>query len=80
MLVGKVLLIEAKLLIVFFVNGISAHLVGTVEADAGIHARVDGAREDEAAVVVGVFANQVDASGRSVDNAFVSKALLEKRF
>ena len=75
-----VFLVHAKLTIVLLVDGVGADLVGAIEADAGVDTRVDGARKNEAAVIVGMFANEVDASWRSVDNTLISKALLKKRF
>ena len=75
-----IFLVHAKLAIVLLIDGVGANLVGAVEADAGVDARVDGTRENEATIVVSVFADEVDASRRSVDNALISKALLKKRF
>ena len=80
MLVRMVFLIHAKLAVLFLVDGVGANFVRPVELDDSMDALVDGAGENIAAVVVGVFANQVDAPRRSVDNALIVKALLENRF
>ena len=78
--VRMVFLVHAKLAIVLLVDGVGADLICPVETDAGVDARVDGTWENEAAIVVSVFANEVDASWRSVYNALISKALLKKSF
>ena len=54
---GFVLLAQAELRIGVQIDGVGAHAVGAVGADHRRDAAVDGTREDEAAVVVGVFAD-----------------------
>ena len=75
--VWMVFLVHAKLTIILLVDGIGADLVGAIEADAGVDTRVDGSRKNEATIIVSVFADEVDASRRCVDNALISKSLLK---
>ena len=49
------------------------HAIGGVGADSSQEHLVDGAREDESAVIVGVFADKVDASGRSVESGVAAE-------
>ena len=64
---GLVDLLEAELRRLAQIQSEGAHPVGAVEADLAVHRLVDGSRQNETAVIVGVFADQVDATGRGVD-------------
>ena len=54
---------EAELYIIVQVDGESANFVRPVRFDFGYHAFINGTGENETAIVVGVLANEVDASG-----------------
>ena len=45
------------------IGGIYAHGVRAVFGGGGAGGKIDGAGQDEAVVVVGVFADQIDAAG-----------------
>ena len=45
------------------IGGIHAHGLAAVGGNGDVGGKVDGARQHKAVVVVGVFANQVDAAG-----------------
>ena len=77
---GGVLLGQAELGAVVHVGRVEAHAVGAVGAYVGHDDFVDGAGEDEAAVVVGVLADEVDAAGRGVEGAFAAKFFFKKGF
>ncbi len=76
---GSVLLAEAELAVsVVEIDADEAHFVGAVGLDFGHYHLVDGAGKYEAAVVVGVFANEVDAACRGVKFAFGGETLLKR--
>ena len=79
-LVGFVRFIESKFGLLLVVQGVGADFVGAVQADASIDAFVDGTWKHEATVVIGVFADEVDTSRRSVNTAILSKTGGESLF
>ena len=75
LLLGCVLLVEAKLGILVDVDGEYTYLVGTVGLHLGHNYFIYRAGEYEAAVVVGMFADKVDTSGRCVKCAGSAEAI-----
>ena len=74
---GFVLFVKAELGIILQIDRVGADLVRPVGFDLGHHALVDGSREYEAAVIIGVLADKVDTSGRSVQLARAAEMLGE---
>ena len=71
LLLGCILLVEPELGLGVVVEAVGAYLAGAVEFDLGNYAFVDGAGEYVAAVIVGVFAYEVDtACGGELGAAF----------
>ena len=56
--------VEAKLNVIFHVDGVGSHFVESVKLHFDHYPFVDGSREYEAAVVISVFANQIDSARR----------------
>ena len=54
---------EGKFVAFAVIGGIYAHGVRAVFGGGGASGEIDGAGQDEAVVVVGVFADQIDAAG-----------------
>ena len=77
MLGWLVFFVHAKFCIFIVINRIGANFIGTVEADACEDALVYGTRKDEATIIVGVLANQVDTTRGGVDNTLCTKTLHE---
>ena len=77
MLGRLVFFVHAEFGIFVIINGVGTNFIGTVEADASEDALVDGARKDEATIIVGVLANQVDTTRGGVDNTLCAKTLHE---
>ena len=63
---GAFVVVERELHVVLEVDGVGAYLAGAVGLDFSNHALLNGAGEHETAVVVGVFADEVDAAGRGI--------------
>ena len=72
------LVVERKLCVVFQVDGVSAYVARAVGLDFGNHALLYCAGENEAVVVVGMFADEVDAAGRSVNAARFAVKVLDE--
>ena len=72
---GFVLLAQAELGIVIQIDGIGADFVRTVGAYLSYDALVDGTREYESAIVVGMLSYKVYTTRRCVNVAFGSKLL-----
>ena len=64
---GSFLIVEGEFHIVLQVDGVGTHLASSVGLDFSDDALLHCAGENETAVIVGVFANEVDATGRSID-------------
>jgi len=69
-----VLLVQTERALLTEVERISIHLVRSVEPDGSNDTFVDSTRKDESAVVIRMLANQIDASGRSIQGAGVAEA------
>jgi hypothetical protein len=76
--VRSVFFAEAEFDIVFHVDGVGADAVGAVGANLEGDALLDGSGEDEGAVVVGVFTDEVDAPGGGVDRAYLLVEMFAK--
>jgi len=76
-LLGSVGFVEAEFGVVVDVDRVYAHFFGAVCAYFCHNYLVDSAGEHEAAVIVGVFADEIDASGRRVYGAVAAEAALE---
>ena len=75
---GSVFFVQTEFHVVFQVDGVSTDFFGAVDLDFGHHAFVDGAWEYEATIVIGVLANEIDTTGRSINRAFsIIKVLFE---
>ena len=64
---GSFIIVEGEFHIVLQVDGVGTHLASSVGLDFSDDALLHCAGENETAVIVGVFANEVDATGRSID-------------
>ena len=62
----SVFLVQSKLHVIFQVDGVGAYLVGPIGFELCHHAFVDGSREYESAIVVGMLTDEVDTSGRGI--------------
>ena len=77
LLLGLVLLLEAELHVFVVIEGVGPHFRGAVDLDRGHDAAIDGAREDVAAVIIRMFADQVDASRGGIYVTFGAEQGLE---
>ena len=69
---GSILFVQAKLYIVLQVDGICLYCIGTVGLDFGNHTFIYRTGEYETTVVVGVFTDEVNTSGRSINSSSCS--------
>ena len=76
---GSVGFIETEFCVIVDIDRIDAYFVSSVRTDFGCDYFVDGAGEYEAAVVVSMFADEIDASGRCVDAAMASETIFKGR-
>ena len=74
-LLGQVVKVELEIAGEFFRVDRSAF--DRARGDCDIGGESDGGGHDETVVVVGVFADQVDAAGRTEDSGTIAEALLE---
>ena len=72
-----VLLIEAEFHILVEVNGEDLHFVRAIGAYSRHDTVIDGAGEHIAPIIVGMFANQVHATGRHENRSFSAEEFLE---
>ena len=74
-MLGQLVEIEFKIAGEFF--GVEDEFSIGTRGDCNIGGEGDGSGHDESVVVIGVFANQVDAAGRAENSGLIAEALLE---
>lgn len=76
---GSVLFLQSEFSVFIDVDRENAHLLGTVGGDFRHDDFVDGSGKHESAVIVGVFADEIDTSCRRVDDSVFAESFLEDR-
>ena len=77
LLFRSVFFVESKFGVVVDVDREYAHFFGVVGADSRHDNFIDSTGENVTAVVVGVFTDKVDTTGRSVKDAFATEMIFE---
>ena len=79
LLLRSILLIETELTVSVHVHTVNAHLGSAVDIDCSHDVLVNGSGEHKSAIIVGVFADEVNTTGRCIDDAIGTETLLELR-